>query len=217
MIFAIDERKSIMTGYSTLDMLDMALGSNSAAKWLAILINDINKFAGSKSMDEGQAESLAYLLAQEYKDVKFSVIQLFFYRFKCGYFGRFYGSVDPMAIACALREFIADCERKRHQYESEEYNRRKAEEAARRQETYKRWYECLSELCSSSPDEDGKILFKAVGFHSYVEDRNALIVKLSRDDYDKIQGRYLDFFKTVINKYYPSAELFCSICRTGLR
>lgn len=33
---------------------------------------------------------------------------LFFHRFKAGRYGRFYGSVDPLVITTALREFLRD-------------------------------------------------------------------------------------------------------------
>lgn len=33
---------------------------------------------------------------------------LFFHRFKAGRYGRFYGSVDPLVITTAIREFIAE-------------------------------------------------------------------------------------------------------------
>ena len=103
-MFGSDERQSIMGDYSTLATLDMALGVNTASRWLVTLLGNLNMFIGAKNMDDSQTEWLARLLAQEYKDVKYSVIQLFFYKFKCGYFGKFYGMVDPMVITCALKE-----------------------------------------------------------------------------------------------------------------
>ena len=78
-------------------------------------------------MDDGQTESLAYLLAQEYRDMKYSVMQLFFFRFKCGDFGKFYGKVDPMVITCALKDFVNKCDMKRQKFLNEEYEERSAE------------------------------------------------------------------------------------------
>lgn len=216
MVFAVDERKTIMNSYSTLEMLDMGLGENSAAKWLDILINDVNKFAGSKSMDERQAESLAYLLAQEYKDVKFSVIQLFFYKFKCGYFGKFYGMVDPMVITCALKDFIAEVENKRQQYLCEEYDVRKTEEDAERKILRDQWDSCLNDLWKACPDDDGKHLFQSIGFVTYDKDSNTILLKVRREEYELIEGKYLGIFSAVINKHYPKVKVQYSLPRESV-
>ena len=216
MVFAVDERKTIMNSYSTLEMLDMGLGENSAAKWLDILINDVNKFVGSKSMDERQAESLAYLLAQEYKDVKFSVIQLFFYKFKCGYFGKFYGMVDPMVITCALKDFIVEVENKRQQYLCEEYDVRKTEEDAARKVLRDQWDSCLNDLWKSCPDDDGKHLFQSIGFVTYDKDSNTILLKVRREEYELIEGKYFDIFSTVINKHYPKVKVQYSLHRESV-
>ena len=138
-MFGSDERQSIMGDYSTLATLDMALGANTASRWLVTLIGNLNMFIGAKNMDDNQTEWLARLLAQEYRDVKYSVIQLFFYRFKCGYFGKFYGKVDPMVITCALKDFLVECENKRQQYLNVEYERRRAEEDALRKIIREKW------------------------------------------------------------------------------
>lgn len=216
MVFAIDERKTIMNSYSTLEMLDMGLGENSAAKWLDILINDINKFSGSKSMDEGQAESLAYLLAQEYKDVKFSVIQLFFYKFKCGHFGKFYGTVDPMVITCALKDFIVECANMRQQFLNEEYDRRKAEEDTIRKVLREKWDSCFSDLWKSSPDDDGKRVFQSIGFINYDKESNMLLLKVCRKAFELIEGKYLSIFSAVINKHYPKVKVQYSLLRESV-
>jgi hypothetical protein len=216
MVFAVDERKTIMNSYSTLEMLDMALGGNTAAKWLLILVNDVNVFAGSKSMDEGQAESLAYLLAQEYKDVKFSVIQLFFYKFKCGYFGKFYGMVDPMVITCALKDFMVECENKRQQYLCEEYDHRKAEEDAERKSLRDQWDSCLNDLWKACPDDEGKHLFQSIGFITFDNENNILLLKVRREEYELIEGKYLSVFSAVINKHYPKVKVQYSLHRESV-
>ena len=117
-----------MEGYSTLGMLDSAFGPESASSWLVTALANLNKFTGSKNMDDEQTKKLALLLAQEYKNMKYSVMQLFFYRFKCGHFGKFYGKVDPMVITCALKDFAEECEAKRQEYLSEEYLARRQNE-----------------------------------------------------------------------------------------
>ena len=56
MYFGANIKDAIMEDYSTMAMLDLAIGEYTSAKWLVILVNDLNKFAGSRSMDEAQAE-----------------------------------------------------------------------------------------------------------------------------------------------------------------
>lgn len=216
MVLAVDERKTIMGDYSTLEMLDIAIGENTSAKWLDILVNDLNKFSGSKNMDEKQAESLAYLIAQEYKDVKYSIIQLFFYKFKCGYFGKFWGKVDPMVITCALKDFIVECENKRQLYLCEEYDQRKAENDAERKSLRDQWDSCLNDLWKTCPDDAGKHLFQSVGFVTFDKESNILLLKVRREEYELIEGKYLGVFSTVINKHYPNIKVQYSLRRESV-
>lgn len=53
---------------------------------------------------------------------------LFFYRFKSGRYGHFYGSVDPLVITCSLQEFINERGCAIAQNEQEERERRNIEE-----------------------------------------------------------------------------------------
>lgn len=216
MVLAVDERKTIMGDYSTLEMLDIAIGENTSAKWLDILVNDLNKFSGSKNMDEKQAESLAYLIAQEYKDVKYSIIQLFFYKFKCGYFGKFWGKVDPMVITCALKDFIVECENKRQLYLCEEYDQRKAENDAERKSLRDQWDSCLNDLWKTCPDDAGKHLFQSIGFVNYDKESNILLLKVRREEYELIEGKYFGVFSTVINKHYPNIKVQYSLRRESV-
>lgn len=216
MVLAVDERKTIMGDYSTLEMLDIAIGENTSAKWLDILVNDLNKFSGSKNMDEKQAESLAYLIAQEYKDVKYSIIQLFFYKFKCGYFGKFWGKVDPMVITCALKDFIVECENKRQLYLCEEYDQRKAENDAERKSLRDQWDSCLNDLWKTCPDDAGKHLFQSVGFVTFDKESNILLLKVRRKEYELIEGKYFGVFSTVINKHYPNIKVQYSFHRESV-
>ena len=215
-MFGSDERQSIMGDYSTLATLDMALGANTASRWLVTLIGNLNMFIGAKNMDDNQTEWLARLLAQEYRDVKYSVIQLFFYRFKCGYFGKFYGKVDPMVITCALKDFLVECENKRQQYLNVEYERRRAEEDALRKIIREKWESCQNELWKNSPDEQGKSLFLSIGFLSYDDESKILFLNVSREEYDLIEGKYINVFSTVIRKHYPMTKVQYSLRRESV-
>lgn len=115
-VYGSDERKTIMGNYATLEQLDLAFGEGAASSWLLIAIADLNVFSGSKKMDDAQMKSLASLIAQRYSHLKYSVLQLFFYKFKSGDFGKFYGKMDPMVVTCALKDFTSYVDTKTSEY-----------------------------------------------------------------------------------------------------
>jgi len=43
---------------------------------------------------------------------------------KSGTYGKFYGSVDPMAITCSLLDFMRERQQKLNEYANEDYMRR---------------------------------------------------------------------------------------------
>lgn len=210
MVLAVDERETIMGNFSTLEMLDMSIGENTSAKWLVILVNDLNKFSGSKNMDEKQAESLAYLIAQEYKDMKYSVLQLFFYKFKCGYFGKFYGKVDPMSISCALKDFAVDVERQRQQYISEEYEKRQLELDSICQEVYRKWYDLDNAFMLEVNDLDKPILRDVSIEKVYVEDKTILLA-VTKQQHEMLEGVYFTIFESLFKKFFPDMNVMYSL------
>lgn len=196
-----------MFDYSTLSMIDLAFGNGSSASWLAVALANLNKFSGSKSMDDGQTKSLARLLALEYRNMKYSVMQLFFYRFKCGDFGRFYGKVDPMMITCALRDFTHDCELKRQQYLNEAYALRRLEEERSRRNIRERWDRCQVALCSGCKDDVGKKVFARLDLYCFDAAKRILMLTTDRDGYALIEGRFFSVFSAVIQRYYPGVKV----------
>ena len=93
----------------TLVILNKTYGDGFAATWLLPQIYDLVVYCNSKStLNDQQAEFLAQAIAHEYYFLKASEVLLFFYRFKLGQYGKFYGTVDPMAITRALDKFCAE-------------------------------------------------------------------------------------------------------------
>ncbi len=201
--FASNIRQTIMGEYSTLHALDEAFGEKASSKWLTVAITDINEFCGSKSMSDDQIKSLASLIALEYKHVKFSVMQLFFYKFKCGMFGKFYGKVDPMVITCALKDFISECEQQRQEYLTEEYRNKVAEEDKYRNTVYMSWYNLCQELFSKidPKDKDGLTNIDVGMIYS---DEKCLEITLSKQQYEVLTGTYKDLFFALKKKYFTN-------------
>lgn len=212
--FAINERKTIMDDYSAISILDHSYGNGSTASWVNILLAELNAFSGTKNIDNEQTKSLARLIAREYKDLKISLLQLFFYKFKCGYFGKFYGKVDPMVITCALKDFVKECEAKRQEYQNEEYEEHKKEEQ-QWQELQNRakghWYRCQKSLIEDCLDDEGKELFDRIEFFGFYENTRTLILSANDFDYEIIESHYFDFFKQAIIKSFPKIRVECRI------
>ena len=106
--FAVKQRQAIMGDYPTLIDICHAYGKTFSEQWLYPQIADLALFTGAKNLTKKQMRGLASVIAVEYRYLKVTELMIFFYRFKTGRYGRFYGSVDPMVITCALREFMKE-------------------------------------------------------------------------------------------------------------
>lgn len=112
----------------TLVIMRKAYGDAFPATWLLPQILNLVIFSNSKStLDDKQAEFLAEVIANEYGFLKASELLLFFYNFKTGKYGRFYGVVDPMRIMEALGEFKDERDRVIEQHRREEEKRLEAQ------------------------------------------------------------------------------------------
>lgn len=82
-------------------------GEKTAETWLEVQLRDLSEFSGSKEkMSIRQLEQLSKVIIQNYGYLKVTELMVFFQRFKAGYYGKFYGSVDTMTITTAIREFM---------------------------------------------------------------------------------------------------------------
>lgn len=105
-VVAKNEEKAFLSNTPSLGLLKRTYGKNVVAMWLMPQIWDLCEYTNSKGkLNESQALQLAEMIAIEYGYMKVTEILLFFYRLKCGRYGKFYGSIDPMAIMMALDEF----------------------------------------------------------------------------------------------------------------
>lgn len=91
---------------ATLHDINNAYNENAGATWLIPQIADLSEFCGCKTkISNEQIESLARLIVSSYGDFTIPDFMLFFYRFKKGEYGQFYGNIDPMIITSALSTF----------------------------------------------------------------------------------------------------------------
>ena len=100
-----------------------------AMQWLTAQLAELSSFSGSKNMDVRQLRMTAITLATEYPWMKWSEYMLFFYRFKAGRYGKFYGAVDPLVITTAMQDFARERNEAWFRHEQEEREERKRREA----------------------------------------------------------------------------------------
>ena len=126
---AKNEERAIFGIAPTLDIMAKTYGESFPASWLMPQIYDLVVYCNSKgTLNERQMEFLAEVIAKEYGHLKASELLLFFYRFKTGKYGRFYGIIDPMRITIALDEFCDERERILERHEREQEKIREAKE-----------------------------------------------------------------------------------------
>lgn len=126
-----DSRQDFIVGdYPTLNNVASAYGRTAPVQWLLAQIINLSEFCGVKDKLSGdQAEELAWLLKGEYSYYTVTQFLVFFHDFKMGRFGKFYGSVDPLVITSALKEFDKERVRLLAARERELEDQRLAEDA----------------------------------------------------------------------------------------
>ena len=117
--------------YPTLTDIKLSFGDNATVAWLIPQLIDLSEYCGCKDKLQGKPlEQCAYIISMEYGHLKISELMLFFYWFKSGKYGRFYGSVDPLVITTSLREFMKERAQLIEKYEKE--RKEKADEEAKK-------------------------------------------------------------------------------------
>ena len=105
--FFTDEREAYMGDYPTLRQLDEQFESRSSVAWLIPQLFNLSEYCGCKDkMTPAMIEECASVIAAMFGTLKISEVMLFFFLFKGGRYGKFYGAVDPITITCALQEFM---------------------------------------------------------------------------------------------------------------
>lgn len=73
---------------------------------MMLQVKDLSEYCGCRDkMEVAQIIQLSDVVMAQFGYLKLTELMYFFVLFKSGRFGRFYGSVDALVIAAALREF----------------------------------------------------------------------------------------------------------------
>lgn len=90
----------------TLNEVGKQYGEQVAAAWLVPQLYNLSEFCGCKDkLTDSVLQETAQIIALHYRYMKLTELMLFFFQFKTGKYGRFYGSIDPMVIMLALRQY----------------------------------------------------------------------------------------------------------------
>lgn len=82
-----------------------AYGENLCVAWLSGLIYDLNEYVGQRQQTPQQSDALAWMLLDEAKQYKLTELMYFFYRYKVGLQGEFYGGVNSNKVLSDLKKF----------------------------------------------------------------------------------------------------------------
>ena len=106
--------------YPTLARLNKEYCNTASVQWLNIQIYNLNEYCGCKDkMTQQQILDCARTISGMYYFLKVSELMLFFFRFKAGFYGKFFGSVDPMVITTALSQFCKERGEANAKYDNE--------------------------------------------------------------------------------------------------
>lgn len=105
-LFAEQPIKSLVGDCPSLKDVKDIWGETNVAIWLANQIHDLSEYTGvNKKLNDYQKEEIARLITSEFHFLKLSELMLFFFKFKVGMYGSFYGAIDPLVITGALQKF----------------------------------------------------------------------------------------------------------------
>ena len=89
--------------------MDLAFGEGFAESWLISHLFNLSEYCGSKvKLTDFQLDELSSIIFTDYHHLKVKELMLFFYNFKKGKYGKFYGTIDPTVITNAIPEFLKE-------------------------------------------------------------------------------------------------------------
>lgn len=93
----------------TLGELKATYGKEMPSAWLVPQLFNLSEFCGCRDkITKEQMRELAGMFTQQYHYLKVTEWIMFFYQFKGGKYGKFYGAVDPMVITTAIPLFLQE-------------------------------------------------------------------------------------------------------------
>lgn len=103
--YAKDEIMCLCCNAPTIKEASVGYSSDIVESWIEIQLKDLISYLGIEVPPISTFTQCAKIIIQEYPYFKMSEILLFFYKFKAGYYGRFYKTFDPLTLMEGLRNF----------------------------------------------------------------------------------------------------------------
>lgn len=147
----------------SLGLLSATYGDETPVEWLVIQFGSLNDFAEVKSkISNCQIYELANLVISEYYYLNAAEIQFFIGRFKMGYYGTFYGAIDPMKITNALMQYVRERRQDMERYEKGQYRTQREKEIQERENNRISYVEYLDlKRRAESGDEEAREMLSA--------------------------------------------------------
>lgn len=102
-------RQAFLTDSITLSTFGKYYTNDSCFALIELWLYELSEFAGVQhKLTPAQMNQLAPMIYSEAYSLNFAELGLFFNRIKKGYFGEFYGNVDPIKIMTFLEQFIIE-------------------------------------------------------------------------------------------------------------
>lgn len=133
-VCAMDLRRTLSRNAPTLYVVQEAYGRDNVLGWVSGQLATIAMFTGVHQGDvvmTHQLLAMAKVIVSNFPAMRVTDMMLFIARFKAGYYGRFYGTFDPMVLTEAISQhFLPWIRQLRHEMISE----RQREEQRRQRE-----------------------------------------------------------------------------------
>lgn len=102
-------KQAYLTDSITLSMFGKCYTKDSCYALIELWLYELSEFAGAQNkLTPGQMNQLAPMIYSDAYALNFAELGLFFNRIKKGYFGEFYGNVDPIKIMTFLGQFLTE-------------------------------------------------------------------------------------------------------------
>lgn len=127
--YTTDLRRVYKGSAPTLNVVREAYGEDITLSWLEVQIYNLSEFAGCRNkITIPQVEETVKMIQQKFGYLNVAEVMLFCQKFKACEYGNFYGSVDPMLILGAMRDFVAERNQRLAEFERAEEDEKKARE-----------------------------------------------------------------------------------------
>lgn len=106
-IYCLHKDRCFSGNAPSLSVVANCYGRDTAELFVGAQVKDLMEYSGCKDkLTIMQIDAISRVIVSQYYYLKTTEIMYFFFLFKGGHFGEFYGAVDTIAITKALHEFL---------------------------------------------------------------------------------------------------------------